>query len=82
LAGAVQFYLKAIKLKPRFCDAYNNLALSYMQQGDAAKATQTYQMALVLQPNLVDAHVNLGNLLKAQVHIGTFFFLPAATSRP
>ena len=24
--AAVQFYLKSIKLKPRFCDAYNNLA--------------------------------------------------------
>ena len=47
LPGAVQFYLKAIKLKPRFVDAYNNLALTYMQQGDSVQAAQTYQMALV-----------------------------------
>ena len=31
--GAVQFYLKAIKIKPRFADPYNNLASAYMQLG-------------------------------------------------
>ena len=31
LAAATQFYLKAIKLKPRFTGAYNNLALCYVQ---------------------------------------------------
>jgi tetratricopeptide (TPR) repeat protein len=29
--GAIQFYLKAVKLKPRFSDAYNNLASAYVQ---------------------------------------------------
>ncbi len=32
-----------------------------MQQGKAKQAIQTFQMALVLAPNLVDTHCNLGN---------------------
>lgn len=36
-----------------------------MQLGQAQGAMETYQMALVLNPNLVDAHSNLGNLYKA-----------------
>jgi protein O-GlcNAc transferase len=56
---------QAIKLKPRFSDAYNNLASAYMLQGRVQQAMETYQMALVLNPNLVDAHTNLGNLYKA-----------------
>jgi hypothetical protein len=40
---------------------------SALQLGDAAQAAQTYQMALVLDPKLVDAHVNLGNLHKVKL---------------
>lgn len=36
-----------------------------MQLGKIQEATETYQMALVLNPALVDAHSNLGNLHKA-----------------
>ena len=58
---------QAIKLKPRFCDAYNNLASVHMHLGNNKQAIETYQMALMLNPGLVDAHSNLGNLYKAQV---------------
>ncbi len=36
-----------------------------MLQGQTQQAMETYQMALVLNPDLVDAHTNLGNLYKA-----------------
>jgi protein O-GlcNAc transferase len=58
--------VQAIKLKPRFCDAYNNLASVHMQTGNVKQAIDTYKMAIVLNPSLVDAHSNLGNLFKAQ----------------
>ena len=61
-----RFYLKAIKHKPRFGDAYNNLASTYAQLGQINDAIETYQMALVIDSKLVDAHCNLGNLFKAQ----------------
>lgn len=32
-----------------------------MLQGQIQQAMETYQMALVLNPQLVDAHTNLGN---------------------
>jgi protein O-GlcNAc transferase len=37
-----------------------------MQMGQSQEAMETYQMALTLNPALVDAHSNLGNLYKAQ----------------
>lgn len=37
-------FLKAVKLKPRFCDAYNNLASAYMQLGQTKEAIETYQV--------------------------------------
>ena len=37
-----------------------------MQVGQSQEAMETYQMALTLNPALVDAHSNLGNLYKAQ----------------
>ena len=37
-----------------------------MQRGQTTQAQETFQMALILNPMLVDAHSNLGNLLKAQ----------------
>ena len=36
-----------------------------MQLGQTQEAMETYQMALTLNPGLVDAHSNLGNLYKA-----------------
>lgn len=36
--------LQAVKLKPRFCDAYNNLASAYMQLGHTQEAIETYQV--------------------------------------
>lgn len=35
---------QAVKLKPRFCDAYNNLASAYMQLGHTQEAIETYQV--------------------------------------
>jgi tetratricopeptide (TPR) repeat protein len=37
-----------------------------MQLGQIQEAIDTYQMALLLNPQLVDAHSNLGNLYKAK----------------
>lgn len=33
-----------MKLKPRFCDAYNNLASAYLQLGQTQDAIETYQV--------------------------------------
>jgi len=55
---------QAIGLKPRFCDAYNNLAAAYAQLGQVPAAVHSYRTAISINPALHDAHCNLGNLLK------------------
>lgn len=60
-----QLLWQAIKLKPRYCDAYNNLASAYVQLGRTNEAMETFSLAISINPGLVDAHSNLGNLLKA-----------------
>ena len=40
-----------------------------MHLGQINDAIETYQMCLIIDPGLVDAHCNLGNLFKAQGRI-------------
>ncbi|KAJ6761637.1 UDP-N-ACETYLGLUCOSAMINE--PEPTIDE N-ACETYLGLUCOSAMINYLTRANSFERASE SEC-RELATED [Salix koriyanagi] len=55
-----------IILRPNFADAWSNLASAYMRKGRLDEASQCCRQALALNPLLVDAHSNLGNLMKAQ----------------
>lgn len=43
----------ALRLKPTFTDAYNNLASALVQQGRVPAALQCYQAALTVDPTLV-----------------------------
>lgn len=43
----------ALRLKPTFTDAYNNLASALVQKGMIPAALQCYQAALQINPNLV-----------------------------
>ncbi|KAG6735922.1 hypothetical protein POTOM_061393 [Populus tomentosa] len=55
-----------LQLRPNFADAWSNLASAYMRKGRLNEASQCCRQALALNPHLVDAHSNLGNLMKAQ----------------
>lgn len=64
-------YERALRLKPDFPDALNNLASVFYQEGDMKKAEQLYTRALKLAPgdatiakNLGAAYVAQGNLRK------------------
>lgn len=46
----------ALRLKPTFTDAYNNLASALVQQGRVPAALQCYQAALTVDPTLVSPH--------------------------
>ncbi|XP_062114965.1 probable UDP-N-acetylglucosamine--peptide N-acetylglucosaminyltransferase SEC [Humulus lupulus] len=63
---AIRYYLIAIELRPNFADAWSNLASVYMHKGQFNEVAQCCRQALALNPRLVDAHINLGNLMKAQ----------------
>lgn len=40
-----------------------------MQLGQLQEAMETYRMAIVLNPGLVDAHSNMGNLHKVCLYL-------------
>ena len=66
LEEATALFREAVRLKPDFAEAHNNLGLALQEQGQLAAAVAQYQQALRLKPNYVNAHYNLGNALKAQ----------------
>jgi Tfp pilus assembly protein PilF len=47
---AVYRWERAVALDPTYAAAYNNLAIAYEAQGDAAKAKAAYEKALALSP--------------------------------
>ena len=59
----------ALRLKPTFTDAYNNLASALVQKGMIPAALQCYQAALQINPNLVS--YALGCVVWSSYHIAT-----------
>ena len=49
----LRFAQSALRLKPTFTDAYNNMASALVQKGLVPAALQCYQTALAVNPNLV-----------------------------
>jgi Tfp pilus assembly protein PilF len=60
LQDAAAHYREAIRLRPAFPIAWNNLALTHFSQGEVGEAERCVREALRLDPDLADAHNNLG----------------------
>lgn len=60
---AVTAYATATHLKPDYGLAHHNLALAQMKLRNDAQAIKSFRDALRCQPELVSAHINLGDLL-------------------
>ncbi|MCX5784677.1 MAG: fused MFS/spermidine synthase [Elusimicrobia bacterium] len=59
------FHIKeAIRLNPKYVEAYNNMGCALMAQGEFEKAIIPLTEALRLNPGYVQAHINLGWSLK------------------
>ena len=63
---AVAHYAEALRLKPDFAEAHNNLGLALAAQGKMDQAVAQYTEALRLNPNYADPYNNLGNALAKQ----------------
>lgn len=61
-AEAIEEYQKAIKRKPDWASAHNNLGLAYSKDNQQDLAIQEYNEAIRLDPNLGEAHYNLASL--------------------
>lgn len=66
LAGGpeeAECYRKALRLRPNYPEAHNNLAVLLRESGDLVAAAEHYRQALALRPDYPEAHYNYGLLL-------------------
>ena len=59
---AAEYYLEAINAGDNVAEAYCNLGIIDLEQGDTAKALDHFTLSLKHDPRHVEAHYNLGNL--------------------
>ncbi len=62
---AIQSYLQAIRVEPRFTEAWNNLGYCYRKVKDNQKALEAYRRAIELRPDFAAAHEYIGRLYVA-----------------
>jgi tetratricopeptide (TPR) repeat protein len=61
---AIEDYEAAIKLKPDFIEAYNNLGNEYSNLGEYDLALEKYNKALEIDPDFASAYNNRGNVYR------------------
>jgi len=59
---AIENYYKAIKLKPDYAEAYNNLGIVYLKIKEFEKSKHNLDQATKLKPDYAEAYYNLGNV--------------------
>ncbi|MFX0132426.1 MAG: tetratricopeptide repeat protein [Candidatus Hodarchaeota archaeon] len=57
---AISAYKRAIKLKPNYAEAINNLGFTYDELGNKLDAINEYKKAIIANPKYSDAFFNLG----------------------
>lgn len=62
LEAAAQSFDQALKLRPDYAEAWNNLGNLLILSGDPAGAEQHFRRALTADPGSAEAHYNLGGL--------------------
>ncbi|MGH2376124.1 MAG: tetratricopeptide repeat protein [bacterium] len=59
---AIQAYLDAVRIEPRFPEAWNNLGYCYRKVKDNQRALDAYRRAIELRPDFAAAHEYIGRL--------------------
>jgi len=57
-------YKQAIKIKPDYANAYNNMGAALKEKGDVDAAIESYKKALKIKPDDADVYKNMGTVLK------------------
>ena len=60
---AVNYYEKALDIKPDYAEAHNNLAITLQGLDQLDAAVERYKEALAIKPDYAEAHYNLGDTL-------------------
>jgi spermidine synthase len=63
LGEAISQFKTAIKLKPDYAEAHNNLGAALSAMGKKEEAISHYKMAIQVNPDFAEAHYNLANTL-------------------
>jgi tetratricopeptide (TPR) repeat protein/SAM-dependent methyltransferase len=63
---AVELIEQALKIKPAYAAAFNNLGLALQAQQRLSEAEQAFRRALALEPDDANTHLNLGLVLRYQ----------------
>lgn len=65
-AREIELYQTALKIKPDFSPAYNNLGALYRRRGDVARALELYEQALEIDPDFAEAYSNRASIYYTQ----------------
>jgi len=60
LEDAIESYIQALQLNPKFVEAYNNLGNVLKELGRLEEAIESYKRALMINPDYVEACYNMG----------------------
>jgi len=63
LEAAIASYTKAIRLKPDYAEAYNNLGNSILDKEEFRESVNAFKKVLSLDPGFTASYFNLGNAL-------------------
>jgi tetratricopeptide (TPR) repeat protein len=63
---AIAHYQEALRLRPGYATAHNNLGLAFLERGRPVEAIAQYRKALGIEPENAALHTNLGDALMAQ----------------
>jgi tetratricopeptide (TPR) repeat protein len=64
-ARVIAAFEAAIRFRPDYAEAHNNLGLVHTQSGDDDRAIEAFRTAIRFQPQYAEAHANLGAVLTA-----------------
>ena len=61
---AISQFQEAIRLKPDYAEAHNNLGIALGRKGQTDEAISQFQEAIRLKPDYAEAHNNLARALE------------------
>ena len=61
--AAIDSYKEALKIKPDYAEAYNNMGNALQDKGDIEAAIDSFKQALKIKPDYAKAYNNMGNAL-------------------
>jgi len=62
--AAIESYKKALRIMPKYADAYYNMAIILDDNKDSDAAIESYKQAIKIKPDFAEPYINMGIILK------------------